>query len=202
MREFDALADIRKNDRVIAHDVAAANGVYADLAQRAFAHDADTTVPCGVVQMQLAHVRQNFRERFCGAARRVLFQAMVHLDDFEVEVRAEDFRRLAREPEERVDAGGKIRGPHDGNFRLVLLDLERVGVRVAGGADDQRLLVFGAKLGYRDGRRVRAEINYHVALADDGGEVVALINLGDDFESVDFFLRTRRALGPSDLSIR
>ena len=87
-------------------------------AVRAFADDARAAVPRGFVQMQLAHVRQNFRQRLGRAAGRVLFQAMVHLDDFEVEVRAEDFRRLAREPEQRVDAGGKIRRPDDGNFRL------------------------------------------------------------------------------------
>ena len=43
---------------------------------------------------------------------------MMHLDDFEIEVRAENFRRLAREPEQRVDAGGKIRRPDDGDLRL------------------------------------------------------------------------------------
>ena len=37
---------------------------------------------------------------------------------------------------------------------------------------------------FRDARRgrVRTEINHHVALGDDRREIVALINLADDFE--------------------
>ena len=88
---------------------------------------------------------------------------MVHLDHFQVEVRAQDFGRLAGEPEQGVDAGGKIRRPDDGNSLGLLFDLEGVGVGVAGGADDQRLFVLGAKLRRPDRGRVGAEINDHVA---------------------------------------
>ena len=47
---------------------------------------------------------QNFRQRFRRAARRVFFQAMMHLDYFQIEIGSQNFRRFARQPEQRVDA--------------------------------------------------------------------------------------------------
>ena len=142
MRQFNPLAGVRKNDRVVAHDIAAANGMDADFRRRAFADDAGATMPRGFFQLQFAHVRQNFRERFCRAAGRVFFQAMMHLDDFQIEIRPENFRRLAREPEQRVDAGGKIGRPDHGNLRFAICDLRFFGIGMAGGADDDRFLDF------------------------------------------------------------
>ena len=45
----------------------------------------------------------------------VLFQAVVHFDDFKVEVRPEDFRGFAGEPEEGVDAHAVVRREDDGD---------------------------------------------------------------------------------------
>ena len=106
------------------------------------------TVPRHLVQLQLAHLGQDFRQRFGRAARRVLFEAMVHFDDFQIEVRAQNFRRLAREPEQRVDAGRKIRRPRPSgicDLNFVIRDL--FGVGMSGGADDHGFFVPGAKLG-------------------------------------------------------
>ena len=111
----------------------------------------------------------------------------MHLDNFEIVSRAENFRRLAREPEQRVDAGRKIRRPHHGNFGHRLGNVEPVGVGVAGSADDEGFAVAGAKR--RDFRRdgVRAEINHHVAFVNDRAEVVVLVNLAGDFEFAKVF---------------
>jgi hypothetical protein len=53
---------------------------------------------------------------------------------------------------------------------------------MAGGADDERFPVFGSKRGHRWRHRVMAEINHHIALTNDGGQVVAITNLGGDFQ--------------------
>ncbi len=53
---------------------------------------------------------------------------------------------------------------------------------MAGGADDDGLLIFGAQ--FRDAQRgvVETEINHDIGLADDGAEIIALIHRADDFE--------------------
>ena len=68
-------------------------------------------------------------------------------------------------------------------------DFERVGVRVAGGADDQRLFVLRAKIRNPGRGRVRAEIHHHVAFGNDGAQIVAGVNLAGDFN----FAKVRRA---------
>ena len=55
---------------------------------------------------------------------------MMHLDDFQIEIRPEDLRRLPRQPEQRVDAHAEIRGEHDGNFPRRLADRSRAAQRV------------------------------------------------------------------------
>ncbi len=72
-------------------------------------------------------------------------------------------------------------------FRLP--DFKRVGVGVAGGADDQRFFVLRAQFGHPGRGRVRTEINHHVAARNDRAEIVADVNLADDFE----FAKVRRA---------
>ena len=180
--QFNALACVRKNDRVVAHDVTAANGMNADFRRCALADDARATVPRRLIQLQFAHVRENSRERFCRAARRVFFQTMMHLDHFEVEAGAKNFRRLAREPEQRVDTGGKIGRPNNWDCRFLIADCGLFRVRMTGGSDDDRLFVFRAQVNDARCRVVRTEINHHVALADDGAQIVAGINLPDNFE--------------------
>src|SRR5687767_4610721 len=47
--------------------------------------------------------------------------------------------------------------------------------------DDQGFLVFGAKLRNHGGRGVEAEVNDHVGIGNDRFEIVALIDLSNDF---------------------
>ena len=101
----------------------------------------------GLRQLFFAHAGQNFRERGRRAAGRVLLHAVVHLDDLEVEAGAEDFRGLAREPEERVDAGGIVRGVRSEFWRLQILDLGFLSVGMTGGADNQGFSCAGTKIG-------------------------------------------------------
>ena len=58
---------------------------------------------------------------------------------------------------------------------------------MSSGADDQSLFIFRTEL--RNLRRgaVEAEVDHDVALADDGFEIVALIDLADDFQFRNVF---------------
>ena len=111
----------------------------------------------------------------------------MHLDNLQIERRSQDFRRLAREPEQRVDAGGKIRSPYDGDAGDDLGDVKLVGVGVAGGAYDKRLAARGAQRRNFRRDRTRAEINDNVALGDGGPKIVALVNLAGDFQFAEVF---------------
>ena len=185
MREFKPFAERGKHDGVIANDVAAAQRMNAHLGLRAFAGDAVASVAQRILELHLAHVGEDFEQRGRGAAGRVFLEAMMHLDDFEIEAWAEDFRGLAREPEERVHAGRVVRCPHDRDARFERRDLRLLLVAVARGADDERLAVLGTEP--RDGQRgvVKAEVDHRVAAMNDRREVVTEINLADDFEFGD-----------------
>ena len=161
----------------------------ADLARGAFAGDALTSVTQRFLKLDLAHVTKNFEQRGGGAAGSIFFQAVVHLHHFEVEAGAENFRRLAREPEERVHAGRVVGGPDDGDLRFETQDFRLLGGLMSGRADDERLAVLRANFRHVERRAVKAEIDHGIAAADDVREIVARVDLADHFE----FGQARRA---------
>ena len=179
MRQFHPLASRRKDDRVIAHHIAATDRVDADLRTRSLAHDAFAPVPQRFLELELAHVGEDFEQRRRRAAGRVFLQAMVHLDDLEIEARPENLRRLAREPEKRVHAGRVVRGPDHRNLRLAIRDLGFLPGLVTGRADHQRLLPLRAQPRDRQRRIVKTEIDHRVAAVDHRGQVVAEVHLPD-----------------------
>ena len=148
VRQLHALAGVRKNDRVVAHDIAAADRMDADLRRRAFADDALATVP-----RRLRPV--------AACARPPEFPPAI----LAVPLGASFFRRWCISTTSRSKSGPRISAALRVSQNSVLTpvekfdaqtmgicalasgDLERVGVRVAGGADDQRLFVFRAQLG-------------------------------------------------------
>ena len=117
------------------------------------------------------------------AAGGVFFQAMMHLDDFEVKVRSQNLGGLAGEPEKRVDAAGEIGRPDHRDRLDDFLDFVGVGIRVAGGADDQWFIVRDTELGHFHGDGARAEIDDHIRLVDDIGEDVPLVDFAHDLEA-------------------
>ena len=63
--------------------------------------------------VQSAHFAQDFRKLLRRAARRILLQAMMHLDDFEIEIGTEQLGRFASEPEQRVHSHAEVRREYD-----------------------------------------------------------------------------------------
>src|ERR1051325_9325079 len=54
--------------------------------------------------------------------------------------------------------------------------------RMAGGANDHRLLVLGRSLGDAERGGMKTEIDHHVRAADHRVEIIAEIDLADDFQ--------------------
>ena len=107
---------------------------------------------------------------------------MMHLDNFEVEVRPQHLGCLSGEPKQGVHPGGEIGRPHDGNLRLKFQHRRPVIGGMAGRADHQRFFVLGAKLSRRAGDFVKTEVDHHIRLLDHPGQVVANIDSGDDLD--------------------
>ena len=55
-----------------------------------------------LVVSQLPCFREDLHEPLGRTARRIFFQPMMHLHDFQIEGRTEDFGRLLRQPKERI----------------------------------------------------------------------------------------------------
>ena len=177
MGQFQPLAVGGKDDSVISHDVASAQGMDPDFVSRSFSSNPLPSMTQGFTRWQFSSGGENLRERRGGAAGRIFLRAMMHLHDFEIETRAQNLRGFAREPEKRVHAGGIVRRPHDWDLSFELCEPEFLGVGMAGGSDHKGLFVFGAKFGNRGRRIVKAEIDHHVSLADHGRQIIPLIDL-------------------------
>ena len=91
--------------------------------------------------------REDFRQTTGRAAGGILLEAMVHLDHFQIKVRSKDFRRLFRKPEQRVDPDAEIWRENQRNRPADSADLFKLGIGMAGRADDQQLAGSRASLG-------------------------------------------------------
>ena len=114
--------------------------MHADLGARAFAGDAGTAVAQGA-GVEFALLEYNFQQPGGRAARGILFEAVVHLDNLGVVVGAEHPGCALGQREEQVHADGKVSRPdarHLGGEGPQAFFL--VGA-MAGGADDDGLLV-------------------------------------------------------------
>ena len=180
MGEFHPLADVGVNDGVIAHHVATAHGVHADLGAGAFADDPLASMPHVAVVFEVAHFGEDLCQAFGGAARRVFFEPMVHFHHFEVEVRPEDFRRFAGEPEEGVHADAEV-GREDNRDRFRgFVNCSNLGVGVAGGANDEPFPGLHTSVGDAFGEGVVAEVDDGVAAGQGGEEIIAVVDLRRD----------------------
>ena len=108
MSELHALADIGKDDGVITDNIAPTDGMDADLLRRAGSDIAEASVAAVLVILETAHVGEDLYQSTGGAAGAVFFQAVMHLQHFEIKIRAQQFRRLACEPEEGVHADAEV----------------------------------------------------------------------------------------------
>src|SRR5512138_3755534 len=95
VRELQALALAAEEDGVLADDVAAAQRLDPDLPGRPLAEDAVPRVRERVLRIAAERLGRHLAEPDGRARRRVALLLVVHLDDLDVVVVAEDLRGLA-----------------------------------------------------------------------------------------------------------
>ncbi len=66
------------------------------------ADQADASVLCHLIKLLVTHVRQNFGQRFGGAAGRVLFETMMHLHHFQIKKSVPKISAALRVSQNRV----------------------------------------------------------------------------------------------------
>ena len=114
--EFDALADTREHNGVFSHDVPPRRAWEPISASFKFPDHAGSSVRDAFCT-KFSGVFENLEKAVGSAAGGILFQAMVHLDDFWVEsgLSIEDAGGLLGEIKEQVDAGREITRPDHGD---------------------------------------------------------------------------------------
>ncbi len=182
MRQFDALPDGGEMDRVIANDIAAAQGVHADDLFGACADVAMPAVDGQVLVGSACGLGENFPETPRGSAGRVEFVPVVHLDDFLVVVFAQHFRRDLRQVEKKVHADGEIRREDDGYAMRGRLDRLALLSGVAGRSDHHGLAVVRHDFHQIGGEGMMRELDHRIATVDGVEHVVALVDARGEFQ--------------------
>ena len=137
--ELERFAEHAEQDRVLARVVAGADGVVADFVSRPRAGATGAAVRCSVISIASA---DDLAELERGAARRVFFEAVMTLDDFDVDAGRQiaqrlggDFGELHRHVDGRAHAGR----PDDRNFLGRFRDVLLLFAFEAGRGDDDGL---------------------------------------------------------------
>ena len=167
---------------MVADDISAAKGMHANFGAGTFAHEAFATMADIGLVTQVAFFGQDFGEAASGAAGRVFFVPVVHLDDFEVKVGSEDLRRLAGQPKEGIDPDAVVGGKDDGDGFGSLANEVAGGLILSRSADDENFACGLAGGGQRCGTIRQGEIDDGVAVRKGGGKVIVGVDLGGDGE--------------------
>src|SRR5690606_18761396 len=88
--QFHTLTICCKDNGVIADDITPANGVYTDFIIRSFSHQSFAAVPGGSFVFKLPCFRKDLSQSTRRSTGRILFQSMMHFDNFQIEARPED----------------------------------------------------------------------------------------------------------------
>jgi hypothetical protein len=178
VRELEALALAEQHHRVIADDVAAADGMHADFAARPRADLSRASVDDRAVGVEASAGR--FDEASRGAARRIDFLAVVRFDDLDVEGEAESTGRLLDELGQELHAEAHVRGPeHRCSAREIVEGAHRTVVEVRRAAHE-RDRPRSARPRDRRHRFGMREVDHHLGGFDrrDG--------IADDAHALDF----------------
>ncbi len=113
MRKRELLAGSGKNHLMLTDDISATKRMHSDFLPGTLTDHSVASVRDIFLHVQFAHSAQDFRKLLRRAARCVFLQAMMHLDDFEIEIGTEQLGRLASEPEKRVHSHAEVRREYD-----------------------------------------------------------------------------------------
>ena len=131
--EFDTFAVGGEKHGMVADDVAAADGVHADLMLRTCANDPLTAMTDIFVVIPALHTRDDFREADGSAAGSVFLFVVMGFDDLDIEPFGESLRGDFGKIEKQVDSDAEISGLDDaralvGEFALKDMGLPYISV--------------------------------------------------------------------------
>src|SRR5262245_46571215 len=109
VRQLYPLTQSGENDGVIPNNISTTHRVHADLCPGTLLGDPRATISYNLFELLAPNLSNIFSQRFSRATWRVSFEAMVHLDNFNVKLRSQNLGGLARQPEQSINPGGKIR---------------------------------------------------------------------------------------------
>lgn len=180
--ELDSFSVSGEDDGVVSDDVAAAQGVDTDFGGGAFADEALAAVAEGGMRVKVAGGGEDLGEFCGGSAGGVFFEAVVHFDNFDVEVRAEGLSGDAGEGKEEINADAEVWGEDDRDGAGSGVDGFDGVLVLASGAKDESFLGLGAEGSKVGGSGGVGKVNDAVGGGEVGFDGIAEVNGGDEFE--------------------
>lgn len=171
MGDFDALANAGKQHRMVADDIAAANGGKADRGWVARASDAFARIYRAFVEVASERFCDDFAHFQCGAGRRIDFVAMMRFDDFDVIAFVKTLRCHFKQLHRHIDADAHVGGEHDRGFFGCSSNGCLAGVIKAGGADNHLDAVRGAIFQMPESAFRAGEINQVLCIGQALGQI-------------------------------
>ena len=93
---------------MVSDHIAATQRMYSDFLGGSLARNALAPVASDVFEPLPPRCRQDLRQRPGRTTWCILFHPMMHFHNFQIEMLAQNFRRLAREPKQRIHSRRKI----------------------------------------------------------------------------------------------
>ena len=121
--ELDSLAQAAEDDSVLPDDVPGADGQQADLLLGSFADNPFTAADTRFVQISIQRLSHSPTQCERRAARSILLEPVVRLDDFYVVIFAEGLSHSAQEAHEQIHAEAHVGRDKDASAARKLLDL-------------------------------------------------------------------------------
>ena len=170
--DLDPLTHADEVDGVLADDVAAPDGLHADLFLRPLAADPLAVEVGYLVVVATERLGYHFAHPYRSAGGGILLHLVVRLDDLHVEVVAEDGGHVLQHLETDVDPDRHVRCQYDGDILRQLGSQRPLFRGEAGGADDDCLPVEAADLQILQRHLRVGEVDEDVAPLDHRVEVV------------------------------
>jgi hypothetical protein len=171
VRDLDALAGAGEQHRVVAHDVAPADGREADGRRVALAGDAFARVDRALLQVSAQRIGDHLAHLERGARGRIDLVAVVRFDDLDVVAGRKRLGRHFEQLEGDVDADAHVGRHHDRDVFRCRGDLGLLRVAEAGGADHGLHAQFAADGEVRQRAFGPREVDQHLGVLEAGAQV-------------------------------
>src|SRR5580704_17102528 len=87
MSQFNPFACSSEQNRMLTHNISATNRMHSNLVLRPLTDKTSPSMANALIVFEPARVRDNFSQSLRCSARRILFQPMMELNNFDVKIR-------------------------------------------------------------------------------------------------------------------